>query len=400
MKQPSASDGEIREAADRAARDNGEQLNDDAAEKPAQTICALIAFTRTGCELAMALVERLKTQAAFAQTSFSVAGPARFAGELGIDVYESLGAWTAAQFSHADALVYISATGIAVRAIAPHVRDKFSDPAVVSVDEAGRFAVPLLSGHVGGANELARAVALATGGQAVVSTATDVNRLFAVDEWAARRGYTIVERAVAKQISARLLEGGSVGFASDFDLDWDVPAGVIAIAGGNTSAQAEGENLEAQADDRACVETPDVGFVVSLDETCQPFQHTLHLVPRVVTVGVGCRRGTELSAVSGAVDAALAAARVSPRAVVALASIDVKSDERALHELAHERGWDLRFYTADELAAVPGDFAASEFVKRTVGVDNVCERSALAQGGRLLLGKQSGNGVTVALGMT
>ena len=108
--------------------------------------------------------------------------------------------------------MYVGATGIAVRAIAPYVRDKFHDPAVVSVDEAGRFVVPLLSGHVGGANELARVVAELCGGQAVVSTATDVNELFAVDEWAARRGYAIVERVIAKEISARLLEGASVGF--------------------------------------------------------------------------------------------------------------------------------------------------------------------------------------------
>lgn len=340
--------------------------------------CVLIAFTRRGCMLAKDIAEGLVQQGACSAERVTVNGPARFADELQIQAYESLASWTAEQFPCVDALVYVGATGIAVRAIAPHVRDKFHDPAVVSVDEAGRFAVPLLSGHVGGANELARMVAQLCGGQAVVSTATDVNELFAVDEWAARQGFSIVERVLAKEVSARLLEGGVVGFTSDFDLDWQPPAGVISV--------------DDDANDR-----PDLGFAVSLDDTCCPFERTLHLVPQIVTVGVGCRKDTDPAVLAQAVDSALASARVSPLAVKLLASIDVKSDEPAILRLAEERGWDLRFYTADELNAVPGEFDSSEFVRRTVGVDNVCERSAIAQGGRLILGKQAGNGTTVAL---
>lgn len=343
--------------------------------------CALIAFTRRGCVLAKDIAGGLVQQGAYTAERITVSGPARFADELQVKAYESLASWTAEWFSRADALVYVGATGIAVRAIAPYVRDKFHDPAVVSVDEAGRFAVPLLSGHVGGANELARMVAKLCGGQAVVSTATDVNELFAVDEWAARRGFRIVERVLAKEISARLLEGGTVGFASDFELDWQLPAGVVPVDG------------DADASDGR----PDLGFAVSLDDARCPFERTLHLVPQVVTVGVGCRKDTDPAVLAQAVDAALAAARVSPLAVRLLASIDVKSEEPAILQLAEDRGWDVRFYTAEELNEVPGEFESSEFVRRTVGVDNVCERSALAQGGRLLLGKQAGNGTTVAL---
>ena len=344
---------------------------------------ALIAFTTRGCELAKSLAEGLRAHDGYADAAFSISGPARYADQLGIESYESLGSWTEQQFGQADALVYVGATGIAVRAIAPHVRDKFSDPAVVSVDEAGRFSVPLLSGHVGGANGLARAVAHVCGGQAVVSTATDVNDLFAVDEWAARRGFQIVERTIAKQVSARLLEGGTVGFASDFDLDWQLPACIVFT----------GQACESSSN------APDLGFAVSLDDACQPFERTLHLVPQAVTVGVGCRKDIDPAALKQAVDEALGAAHVSPRAVRLLASIDVKSQEPAILQLAESYGWALRFYTAEELNAVPGDFDSSEFVRRTVGVDNVCERAALAQGGQLLLGKQAANGTTVALAM-
>ena len=329
-----------------------------------QTI-GIIAFTKAGCALAKKLADGLGLG------SGSVCGPARFADELGIDAYGSLDAWTQAHFTTDDALIFVGASGIAVRAIAPHVRDKFSDPAVVSVDEAGRFVVPLLSGHVGGANELAREVAAITGGQAAVSTATDVNGLFAVDEWAARHGFAILERSIAKEISAALLDGRPVGFKSDFELD-EKPSGVTEGAA-------------------------DIGFVVSLDDSARPFPRTLHLVPRVATVGVGCRKGTDPSALEQAVADALAEANVSAKAVTAIASIDVKKDELAILELASKMGWSPVFYTADELAAVPGEFSSSDFVKRTVGVDNVCERAACASGGELVLGKQAGGGITVAI---
>ena len=329
-----------------------------------QTI-GIIAFTKAGCALAKKLADGLGLG------SGSVCGPARFADELGIDAYGSLDAWTQAHFTTDDALIFVGASGIAVRAIAPHVRDKFSDPAVVSVDEAGRFVVPLLSGHVGGANELAREVAAITGGQAAVSTATDVNGLFAVDEWAARHGFAILERSIAKEISAALLDGRPVGFKSDFELD-EKPSGVTEGAA-------------------------DIGFVVSLDDSAMPFPRTLHLVPRVATVGVGCRKGTDPSALEQAVADALAEANVSAKAVTTIASIDVKKDELAILELASKMGWSPVFYTADELAAVPGEFSSSDFVKRTVGVDNVCERAACASGGELVLGKQAGGGITVAI---
>ena len=269
-----------------------------------QTI-GIIAFTKAGCALAKKLADGLGLG------SGSVCGPARFADELGIDAYGSLDAWTQAHFTTDDALIFVGASGIAVRAIAPHVRDKFSDPAVVSVDEAGRFVVPLLSGHVGGANELAREVAAITGGQAAVSTATDVNGLFAVDEWAARHGFAILERSIAKEISAALLDGRPVGFRSDFELD-EKPSGVTEGAA-------------------------DIGFVVSLDDSAMPFPRTLHLVPRVATVGVGCRKGTDPSALEQAVADALAEANVSAKAVTAIASIDVKKDELAILELAGPR---------------------------------------------------------------
>ena len=351
---------------------------------------ALIAFTDRGCSLACDIAAGLAGVSSYRECRFALYAPERFGARWGMEPYGELAAWAAEHFAADDALVFVGASGIAVRTIAPHVKDKFTDPAVVSVDEAGRFAVPLLSGHVGGANNLARAIAAITGGSAAISTATDVNGLFAVDEWAARNGMCIVERAEALRISSRLLEGGEVGFVSDFDFDWELPAGVVDCGKPADTARC---GTFADADSCAC----DVGFAVSLDDTVQPFEHTLHLVPRIVTVGVGCRRNADSAVLEQAVDRALETAHVSGRAVRMLASIDVKQDERAIWNLAESRGWHLRFYTAEQLNAVPGEFTASEFVRKTVGVDNVCERAALAQGGTLVLGKQPSDGTTVAL---
>ena len=354
---------------------------------------AFIAFTRKGCLLAQRLADGLSARGADGFSASSISGPARFADELGIRAYDSLSTWTEEHFANEDALVYVGATGIAVRAIAPYVRDKFHDPAVVSIDEGGAFAVPLLSGHVGGANELARAIATVAGAQAVVSTATDVNGLFAVDEWAARNNLAIVERSVAKEVSAALLEGRTVGFYSDMQLDWEVPAGVVAVSAGEGIGNGSGGTADGGEPGRGIA----VGFTVSLDDAISPFARTLHLVPRVVTVGVGCRKGCDPTALEEAVATALEKAHVSRHAITRISSIDVKRGEPAIEQLAEKIGCELRFYTSDELETVPGEFAASDFVKRTVGVDNVCERSALAEGGTLLLGKQAGNGVTVAI---
>ena len=320
---------------------------------------AVIAFTRRGAELGRKLAAAL---------GGALYAPARFAADAGAEPVPALAAWTAARWEDSDALVFVGAAGIAVRAVAPHVRDKFTDPAVVSVDEEGRFAVPLLSGHVGGANELALRVAELTGGQAAVSTATDVNGLFAVDVWAKGNGLVITDRALAREVSAALLEGKAVGFASDFG--HPCPAGL-------TQGPAE------------------IGVWVTARTGAGPFSRTLRLAPKGLILGVGCRRGTERAAIEEA--AAEALAGYEPLAVAAVATIDLKKDEPGLLAFCAARGLPLLTFSAGELSAVAGDFTPSDFVKGVTGVDNVCERAAAAAGGRIVVPKLAKNGVTAAV---
>ena len=353
---------------------------------------SLAAFTMRGRGLAA------KIAAAFPGSS--VWAPEKLGADMPPlpDLYE----WTKERFAEGGALVFIGAAGIAVRAVAPFVKDKFTDPAVVSVDEAGRFVISLLSGHVGGANMLARQIAEVTGGEAAVSTATDVNGLFAVDVWAAERGLAICGREAAKQISAALLRGEAVGFSCDFPVEGPPPEGVCGVfpAGGKTSAQdAPGPGAAEASAARAYggePPRPALGFCVTLDEDASPFGETLRLIPKIVTVGVGCHRGIREDEIRAAVLGALDEHHISPRAVCRIATIDVKKDEAGLLAFAEHMGWPLCFFTAEELAMVPGEFAASDFVRGTVGVDNVCERAAASFGGELRIQKQAGGGVTVA----
>ncbi len=325
---------------------------------------AIIAFTRRGCWLACRLAAELEA---------AVYAPERLAEEVGAASYGTLRDWTAEQFRRKNDMIFVSATGIAVRSIAPHVRDKLTDPAVVAVDELGRFAVPLLSGHVGGANALALQVAGLTGGQAVISTATDLHQVFAVDVWAKENDLVLVERERIREISGALLEGRQVGFRSCWTPEGRLPAGLV----------------ETEAD---------LGIAVCNRVEDAPFVRTLHLLPRNLVLGVGCKRGTTREQLQAVLHAVLEENGLDPRRICRVGTIDLKQDENGLLALCEGEGWPIEFFTAEALRAAEGSFPASAFVQSVTGVDNVCQRAVVCMGAEVLLPKQSGQGVTVSVG--
>ena len=299
----------------------------------------------------------------------------------------SLSEWTGSMFGQKRALVFIGAAGIAVRAIAPYVRDKMTDPPVVAADEAGHFCIPLLSGHVGGANELAERMADWLQGIPVITTATDVNGVFAVDVFAVRSGLCITDRKEAKEISAWLLDGGKVGFFCDPEC-----RGAERASGSgplkNRSSGRETENVGYGTEDicrhnicrnSVCRHNIWITFRNSERPTLSPDKEAvfLRLVPKGVVVGVGCRKGTSPDILEGRVLRALESGNIDPAAVKALSTIDIKAGEEAVTRLARRYGWELRTFTSGELLAVEGEFEESEFVRSTVGVGNVCEITLL-----------------------
>ena len=327
----------------------------------------IVSYTARGGETARrvdaALAERGHVCRRFALEKFCRAGDEPLSG--------SASEWAGDGFRHADALIFVCASGIAVRAIAPWVKDKTTDPAVLVTDEAARFVIPLLSGHLGGANALAETLAEALGAAPVITTATDVNDLFAVDVFAKNNHLLLTDMGLAKAVSAALLNGEPVGFRSELPVSGALPKGLT-----------EG----------------DAALGVYVGTGASPFERTLRLIPKRFALGVGCRRGKDPAALSAFLEKTLAANGVRKEELRCLASIDLKKDEPALLAFAEANGLSFRTYSADELNAVPGVFAASAFVRETTGVDSVAERAAVrASGGELVVKKTAEDGMTFAL---
>ena len=305
-------------------------------------------------------------EALAARLSRALGGTVSRAGEGG---NTTLADWTAARFSEqGGALVYIGAAGIAVRAIAPHLKNKASDPAVVALDEQGRFVIPLLSGHLGGANELARAIARETRGSAVITTATDVRGVFAVDEWARKQNCAIRPCGGIKAVSKKLLRGETITLGSAFPIAGELPDNIMLTQ-------------EATAD-----------VTVSMYEG-----PGLRVIPRCLTLGAGCRRGISCAQLEECYVNFCRESGLAPEAFKSVSSIDLKAEEPGLLEFCEKHALPLVTFSAEALRAVPGSFSFSRFVLETTGVDNVCERAAvLASGGRLLIRKSRFEGVTFA----
>ena len=305
---------------------------------------AIAAFTNRGVALALKIADFLGDSSVFA--------PERLAAEGLCVISPSLTEWAGGVFHEARALVFVGACGIAVRAVASHIASKLLDPAVVVVDEAGRFVIPVLSGHIGGANELSRKIAGYLHAQAVITTATDVNNILAVDEWAVRHDCAIQNPEAVKMVSSELLEGHSVGVA------------------------------------------------VTCEDMAAPFPVTLWLRPKVLVLGTGCNRGVDPAKFEECALDFLAGAGVNVLSVRAVASIDLKRDEPAIIVFAEKYGVPFLTFGASELQAVQGRFTSSERVRQFTGTDNVCERAAVlaaGEGAVLLRSKCVYDGITFAL---
>lgn len=404
----------------------------------------IISFTANGSRVNRRLLEY------FGKKGHRAAGfaIARFAMEHGLSPLEiPLQDWTKEAFSDADALIFIGACGIAVRSIAPFIRKKTADPAVLVIDEQANFAISLLSGHIGGGNALAEETAKELGATAVITTATDVNQLFAVDVFARKNNLYIDSMELAKQISAAILEKKFVGFSCRFmvsgdkpkelqtkDTDWifsgentcvlddkpgdlqreataTIPPGEDTRILGDKPEDLPGEataEIPSEEDVHILDSNPEnlpekdrgpLGICVTLSERESPYHRTLRLIPRIVVLGVGCRKNKEFQTIETHILRTLDQADVSIHAVRKVATIDLKKEEPGLLAFCEKYGLPLEVFTAEQLSQVPGIFTESTYVRSVTGVDNVCERSAVlaSNGGALICRKTAADGVTTAL---
>lgn len=351
---------------------------------------ALIAFSETG----EALANRIA--AAMSDAPEGADGGAEILCEVSRCPRDTkLAAWTKTHFDAADWLVFVGAAGIAVRAIAPYVKSKATDPAVVVVDELGQYAISLLSGHLGGGNELTQQIAAAAGAVPVITTATDIHGQFAVDDWARTQDLKVWNKAMIKEVSSAVLRGETIPFISAHTVLGDAPAG---IAESKTDPRPEEADM------------PAVTLAVQKSgAAARP--HTLVLIPKAVCIGIGCRKGIAQEAIEDAWQAFIAENGIFEEAVCTAATIDLKKNEAGLLAFCKAHAWPLRIYSAEQLIqapAVPGGYTPSAFVEQTTGVANVCERCAVyaaeemgveeeALGHpKLLVRKTAHNGVTLA----
>ena len=336
---------------------------------------SIICFTLTGQQTG----ENLKTALEEQEHAVSLYTKSKYIPE---SIKESTKEWAGKQFESADGIIFIGATGIAVRSIAPYVASKKTDPAVLVTDECGKFVISLLSGHLGGANELALQAAEALHAVPIVTTATDLEGKFAVDVFAKKNNCHIFRMKEAKEVSAALLAGEKVGFYSEFPWEGELPDGLVNCCGLRDenwiSENEPGTNVQNDNQIKSASDLfPKVGIAVTIHKNCTPFLSTTHVVPQAVALGMGCRKNKEAQAVEKAAFTCIEENQIYPQAVACLASIDIKKEEPGLLALAEKMGIPFETFSSEELLAVKGEFTASSFVSRTVGVDNVCERSAL-----------------------
>lgn len=332
-----------------------------------------------------------------------------------VSMRETVKACVDTYFAQVDAIVFVTASGIAVRSVAEHLAHKSEDPAIVCMDECGKHVISLVSGHVGGANALTQMLADVMWATPVITTATDVEGRFSIDDYAREHNLVVTDWTKAKAISAEVLAAG----AEPVWIEEPVVAqgeekGACEIrkeqkSTGTDVGEMENDGCENRVDEcgnKICVQRLQIGSyqVIVTPRDILPDEKTMQLIPRCIVAGIGCKKGTSSDKIEQAVQDAFAKAGLRMEALCAVASIDLKKEEAGLLEFCETRNVPFETYAAEELQAVPGTYSASEFVSGVTGVDNVCERGAVkyasehgANDGELLLRKQAQDGVTVAL---
>ena len=339
----------------------------------------ILSFTDAGCQMACKVREN------FIQSGYRVKvyTLTRFCRLYGFHAFpEDKKSWIGSLWGE-KALFFIGAAGIAVRMIAPHVKDKFTDSPVLVMDEKGSYVIPLLSGHVGGAVELAKEIAEKINAQAVLTTATDVEQKFAVDVFAKSNGLVLTDRKKAKEISAVVLDGNKIGLYSVFPVEGKFP-----------------EELKLCETEEFLRNYPYGIRIAGRSGERREEETILDLPPKNLVLGIGCRKGISEEEIQSAVNEAKKILGFTEKEVIEIDSIDLKKEEAGL--LSYAAKWKLPFYTfsAEELGKVKCVSSHSEFVRKVTGVDNVCERAAIlaaGEDGRLLMPKQCMNRVTIAV---
>lgn len=317
--------------------------------------CACIAYTKAGEAVAKRIKDGIGDVTIFKNSGYD-GGIKSIMGYI----FESYGR-----------IVFVCAAGIAVRMTAPYLKDKTKDPAVVVVDDMGRYAISLLSGHIGGANELAGEVAGILGAEAVITTASDIRSIESVDMFAKRYGLEIENMKDVKDITAIMVNGGAINFVSEIK---------ASINYGNIS----------ESEYEGCI-------LITSKEKVQCSKLFCILRPKNLNIGLGCRRGKSKEEILKAVQEVFKANNLSIKSVKSVSSIDIKKNETGIIEACEALACRFNIFSAKDIRPVEDRFDKSPFVESVVGVSSVAEPCACLAGGKLIVKRTAYDGVTVAV---
>lgn len=288
-------------------------------------------------------------------------------------------------FKTVDAILFIMATGIVVRTIAPFIKHKTIDPAILVMDEKGEFVISLLSGHIGKANDLTVEIAAHLRALPVITTATDVNEKPAVDTLAEKLGCSIEDLSLAKEVTVHILENRNVGIYSECEIKLDLVPPLIRL-----------ESLEERELIQKGIESI---IVISYEKPQITNIPCCWLIPKDLVVGIGCKRGKTKDELMKVLIKVLSLNNLNLKRLSKIVSVDIKQDEVGLLELT--RGLKIPFECIPQnaIVKVEAQFDGSDFVKKTLGIKAVSEPCGYIASGRgvCLVPVQKLDGITISV---
>lgn len=362
---------------------------------------SIISFTYNGIQLSRKLEEILEKEEVTAFTKYSAITKLQCQSDIEF-VHCSISEWAKQQMEEKKVLIFIGACGIAVRAIAPHITDKLHDSPVLVMDEKGEYVIPILSGHMGGANELACWISEKMRAIPVITTATDINKKFSVDLFAKKNNLAIVNKEGIAKVSSKIL---TMDETSNLEVTISIETGHIKSnaympAGLRLVSYPPNQPVDIVITSQVQEYEEHFCYNVKSNLDDKIVRASLVLQPKEYVIGIGCRKGKEADKIEQFIRRSMEELGILNRQILALASIAQKREEQGLIEWSTKAGVLFVTYTAEELKAVEGNFHESAFVAKKVGVGNVCERAALKKcgaGAMLVYEKHAEDGMTIAI---
>lgn len=279
-----------------------------------------------------------------------------------------------------DALVFISATGIAFRMSAKLIEDKTIDPAIVVIDDLGKFSISLLSGHIGGGNELAKDLSEIIGAIPVITTATDGRGIESIDLFAKRNDYYIEDIKSITNITSMMVNGDYIGLYSEDDIEIEYDKVIRIRDLDNINSKIKGLIIVSSIKEFKDVNIP----------------HTI-LRPKNINIGIGCKKGILSSRIIKAIKDEFEKYNLSIKSIKSIGTIEVKKYELGIIETSEYFNLPLKIFTISEIRKVEDKFSKSQFVKDTIGVYSVSGPVAFLQGGQVISEKSKHTGITISL---